>query len=68
MMGAEPPMTGDDEDGMPEMEPADADQMNEPEDEFSASDAAGAGREMRESSYTRKLRESHSILTKLASR
>jgi hypothetical protein len=68
MMGAEPPMTGDDEDGMPEMEPADADQMNEPKDEFSASDAAGAGREMRESSYARKLRESHSILSKLAKR
>jgi len=71
MMGAEPPMTGD-EDEMgpmePGMEPSAADQMNEPEDEFSASDAAGAGREMRESSYNRKLRESHSILTKLASK
>lgn len=71
MMGAEPPMT-DDEDEMgpmePGMEPSAADQMNEPEDEFSASDAAGAGREMRESSYNRKLRESHSILTKLASK
>jgi len=69
MIGAEPPMTGDEDDmsGMqePPMEPSDADQMNEPEDEFST---AATGREMRESNYDRKLRESHSILSKLASR
>jgi hypothetical protein len=46
------------------------DTMNEPNDEFAASDAAAgagaSGREMRESSFMRKLAESHSIMSKLA--
>lgn len=69
-MGAEPagemPME-------PGMEPAAPDMMNEPEaggDEFAASDAASGagtpGREMRESRFSKKLAESHSIISKLA--
>lgn len=54
----------------PEMEPAGPDMMNEPNDEFGASDAAAGpgltGREMRESRFARKLAESHSIMAKLA--
>lgn len=54
----------------PEMEPAGPDMMNEPSDEFGASDAAAGpgltGREMRESRFARKLAESHSIMAKLA--
>lgn len=53
------------------MEPAMPDAMNEPApDEFAASDAAAGagtpGREMRESKFSRKLSESHSIISKLA--
>lgn len=68
-MGAEPaaelPME-------PGMEPTAPDAMNEPEvgDEFAASDAAAGagttGREMRESRFSKKLSESHSIISKLA--
>ncbi len=49
------------------MEPAGPDEMNTPPaDEFAAADAATAGREMRESKFSRKLAESHSIISKLA--
>ncbi len=71
-MGMEPGMDMDmEEPGMgPEMEPVGPDMMNEPGDEFGASDAAAgagsAGREMRESRFTKKLAESHSIMFKLA--
>lgn len=66
-MGAEPAM-GPEEPGM---EPASPDMMNEPAgDEFGASDAAAgagtSGREMRESKFSQKLAESHSIMSKLA--
>lgn len=67
-MGAEPGLTP-----APEapMEPTAPDEMNTPPaDEFAASDAAAGagttGREMRESRFTRKLAESHSIISKLA--
>lgn len=66
-MGQEPEMGPPEEPGMDMAEP---DQMNEPADEFGASDAAAGagstGREMRESRFARKLAESHSIITKLA--
>ena len=67
-MGAEPaaaPME-------PGMDMAAPDEMNPPAagDEFAASDAAAGagtpGREMRESRFSRKLAESHSIISKLA--
>lgn len=71
MMGAEP---GSDAAFQPEpgMEPAAPDEMNaEPTgDEFGAADAAAGagttGREVRESKFSRKLAESHSIIAKLA--
>jgi len=55
----------------PGMDMSKPDAMNpEPEDEFSASDAAAGmgttGREMRESKFARKLQESHSIMSKLS--
>lgn len=66
-MGQEPEMGPPEEPGMDMSEP---DQMNEPSDEFGASDAAAGagstGREMRESRFARKLAESHSIISKLA--
>jgi hypothetical protein len=66
-MGQEPEMGPPEEPGMDMSEP---DQMNEPADEFGASDAAAGagstGREMRESRFARKLAESHSIISKLA--
>lgn len=66
-MGQEPEMGPPEEPGMDMSEP---DQMNEPADEFGASDAASGagstGREMRESRFARKLAESHSIISKLA--
>lgn len=56
--------------GMEPMEPALPDEMNEPGDEFGASDAAAGlgstGRDLRESSFARRLSESHSIISKLA--
>lgn len=64
-MPGEEPMPGD------EVVPTDMDSMNmPPEDEFGASDAAAGGsevpgRELRESRM-RKIRESHSIISKLA--
>ena len=70
-MGMEPGMDA----GMdPSMDTAPPDAMN-PEmggDEFGASDAAAggpeaSGREMRESKFARRLAESHSIMSKLAS-
>lgn len=70
-MGMEPESgMGDNMDMGSEMEPTGPDLMNEPGDEFGASDAAAgagsAGREMRESQFARKLAESHSIMFKLA--
>jgi hypothetical protein len=66
-MGQEPEMGPLEEPGMDMSEP---DQMNGPADEFGASDAAAGagstGREMRESRFSRKLAESHSIISKLA--
>jgi hypothetical protein len=57
----------------PEMPVAEPDMMNEPEggDEFAAADAAAggdaaAGRDLRESRVKARLRESHSIISKLA--
>jgi len=55
----------------PGMEPTEPDMMNEPPaDEFAATDAAAGagtpGREMRESKFSRRLAESHSIISKLA--
>jgi len=55
----------------PGVDTAEPDMMNEPSDEFAASDAAAggpeaSGREMRESKFARKLAESHSIISKLA--
>ena len=54
----------------PDMEPVGPDMMNEPGDEFGASDAAAGpgltGREMRESRFAQRLAESHSIMSKLA--
>ena len=57
----------------PEMPVAEPDMMNEPEggDEFAAADAAAggdaaAGRDLRESRVQARLRESHSIISKLA--
>ena len=57
----------------PEMPVAEPDMMNEPEggDEFAAADAAAggdvaAGRDLRESRVKARLRESHSIMSKLA--
>ena len=55
----------------PGLDAAEPDMMNEPGDEFAASDAAAggpeaSGREMRESKFARKLAESHSIISKLA--
>ena len=54
----------------PDMEPAEPDAMNEPGDEFGASDAAAGpgltGREVRESKFAKRLAESHSIISKLA--
>ena len=57
----------------PEMPVAEPDMMNEPEggDEFAAADAAAggdaaAGRDLRESRIKARLRESHSIMSKLA--
>ena len=70
-MGAEPSpeMPSDMGPEMP-MEPTGPDMMNEPGDEFAASDAAAGagstGRELRESAVARKLAESHSIISKLA--
>lgn len=69
-MGTEPAMEPAPAPEMP-MEPTSPDEMNTPPDEFAASDAAAgaastAGREMRESSFARKLAESHSIISKLA--
>ena len=63
-MGAEPmaPMA---EPEAP-LEPAAPDEMNMPGDEFGASDAGASGREMRESRFSRRLAESHSIMSKLA--
>jgi hypothetical protein len=64
-MGAEPPAE-------PGMDMAAPDEMNPAPagDEFAASDAAAGagtpGREMRESKFSRKLAESHSIISKLA--
>jgi hypothetical protein len=69
-MGMEPGMDMEEPDMGPEMEPAGPDMMNEPGDEFGASDAAAGagitGREMRESRFAQKLAESHSIMFKLA--
>ena len=48
------------------IEPAAPDEMNMPGDEFAASDAGAAGREMRESRFSRKLAESHLIIATLA--
>ena len=68
-MGMEPGMDTGMEPGMDMSEP---DMMNEPAgDEFGASDAAAggpeaSGREMRESNFSRKLAESHNLMTKLA--
>jgi len=64
-MGMEPDMAGPEEPGMDTAAP---DELNpEPAgDEFGAADAAGAGREVRESKFARKLAESHSIMSKLA--
>jgi hypothetical protein len=66
----EPGMDMEEPDMGPEMEPAGPDMMNEPGDEFGASDAAAGagitGREMRESRFAQKLAESHSIMFKLA--
>lgn len=68
-MGAEPPASPEPE-MTPEPELAGPDTMNEPSDEFAASDAAAGtgtpGRELRESSFHRRLAESHSIISKLA--
>lgn len=69
-MGMEPTPDVSTEPELPP-EPAEPDMMNEPEsDEFAASDAASGtgtpGREMRESTFARKLAESHSIISKLA--
>jgi len=51
----------------PGVEPAAPDAMNEPiPDEFAASEPATTGREMRESKFSQKLAESHSIMAKLA--
>jgi hypothetical protein len=71
-MGAEPGVAG-----APGLDSAQPDEMNPaepaaPVDDFSAADAAAggpeaAGREMRESKFSRKLAESHSIMSKLAS-
>ncbi len=66
-MGAETPSE-------PDLDSAEPDAMNQPEDEFAAADAAAggeetAGREMRESTEQRrakKLAESHSIIARLA--
>ncbi len=68
-MGSEPGMdSGMDIEPGPEL--SSPDMMNEPSDEFSASDAAAGvgtpGREMRESSFHSRLAESHSIISKLA--
>lgn len=69
-MGMEPGSDLEEPDLGPGMEPAGPDMMNEPGDEFGASDAAAgagsAGREMRESRFAQKLAESHSIMFKLA--
>lgn len=70
-MGMEPeigPGTPDMETGL---EPSEPDFMNEPGDEFGASDAAAggpeaAGREIRESTFQQKLAESHNLISKLA--
>jgi hypothetical protein len=68
-MGSEPEMDMSE----PEMDMSEPDIMNEPEtgDEFAAADAAAggaetSGREMRESSFARRIAESHSIISKLA--
>jgi len=62
-MGMEPEMPPE-----PEMDTTSPDEMNpEPAgDEFGAADAAGAGRAVRESKFSQKLAESHSIISKLA--
>ena len=74
-MGMEPGMDPGMDAGMdPSMDTAPPDAMN-PEmggDEFGASDAAAggpeaSGRELRESKFARRLAESHSIMSKLAS-
>jgi hypothetical protein len=72
-MGSEPGMNPGMDSGMdiePSPELSSPDMMNEPGDEFSASDAAAGvgtpGREMRESSFHSRLAESHSIISKLA--
>jgi hypothetical protein len=67
-MGAEPAADAGAEMPAPEepMEPTEPDLMNEPADEFTASDAGATGREMRESKFSRRLAESHSIISKLA--
>ena len=72
-MGAEPGMDA----GAPGLDSTQPDAMNPaepaaPVDDFAAADAAAggpeaAGREMRESKFARKLAESHSIMSKLAS-
>ncbi len=66
-MGAEPADIGPPEAAM---KPSEPDQMNTG-DEFAASDAAAggeetSGREMRESRFSKKLAESHNIISKLA--
>jgi hypothetical protein len=70
-MGSEPtPDLGMDMNSEPGPELSSPDMMNEPGDEFAASDAAAGigapGREMRESSFHSRLAESHSIISKLA--
>jgi hypothetical protein len=57
----------------PEMPTTEPDLMNEPEggDEFAAADAAAggaetSGRKLRESDFTRRIAESHSIISRLA--
>ena len=69
-MGMEPEMDAMPPAEEPGMDIAAPDEMNPPDDEFGASDAAAGagttGREMRESKFARKLAESHSIMAKLA--
>lgn len=64
-MGAEPMAAPMPEPEAP-LEPTEPDEMNLPGDEFGASDAGAAGREMRESRFARRLSEAHSIMSKLA--
>jgi hypothetical protein len=69
-MGMEPGMDAMPPAEEPGMDIAAPDEMNPPDDEFGASDAAAGagtpGREMRESKFARKLAESHNIMAKLA--